>query len=273
MPPPHPPPSAPPDSGTSHIHLLQRAGSLVTAAVVASCFAGVPAAVRIATKLDGALALGPVGIGLAVAAAWALPMLVAVGVLRHARVGVRAFEGDGHGRRTTALAVWTAAFGVFLAIFGTALRGSTHHHALAGATFALVSVVVGGVLGIIALRFARTLFESSDAVRAGGITLVVAAALLAVALLAVRLAHVAGAEGAHDTAELLIDGLAFAITAILASRPELIRSRAVAISGVPIALVLLVGGVYQLRAAPALAASLRENAPASTPIVKLYTEH
>ena len=78
----------------------------------------------------------------ALAAAALVPMVAAVVVLRGAREGLRAFAGPGAGLRAFGVGLWIASLIVAFTFFGGVLRAHTHHHGLAGVTFAF------GALGL-----------------------------------------------------------------------------------------------------------------------------
>ena len=85
------------------------------------------------------------------AAAALAPMVAAVVILRGAREGLRAFGGKGGELRAYGVGLWSASLLVLLSFFGSSLRSTTHHHALAGVTFAFGAVVfaVGSALACV----------------------------------------------------------------------------------------------------------------------------
>jgi len=79
-------------------------------------------------------------------------MVVSISLLRSARSGATALGGDDLGSKAIGFAAWLAVMTGALARFGAVLRERTHHHALAGATFALGALVLGAIAGMLAAR-------------------------------------------------------------------------------------------------------------------------
>ena len=126
----------------------ERAGSSALIAAVWSGFAALSAALRVSSDGD-----------VSAWAAWSfctactIPfMLGVIALLRSARTGARAIGGDDGAAKAIAFAAWVLLMTGALARFGAVLREKTHHHALAGATFALGALVLGVVLGLLAAR-------------------------------------------------------------------------------------------------------------------------
>lgn len=250
------PSEPPPGDGAS---ALTRFGSAVGAALVASAFATVPAALRV-----GASTPDVQGVWVALVAATLVPMIFAVVLLRRARVGLRAFGGPGAQERALAGALWLGGVLFFSAVFGAALRATTHHHALAGATFALGTLVAAIGLLPIALRVARVLSRWREEGRTGRLLALGALAMLCVPLVVVRLARALPAGGPLEGAAsaTLIDVLAFGMCALLASRPEFTARRVLSLFGPPAAAVVFVFGWRALVVSPPLGAALADRAPA-----------
>src|SRR6476646_2260137 len=121
--------SIPPPEGSR----VTRFGSAVFAGTAASLLASIPAALRIAPAADADLGVSGVWLGLAGAAL--VPMVALVPVLRGARRGFGSV-------------LWTLASLDALRVWGALLRKTTHHHALAGTTFALVGLAILVVLAV-----------------------------------------------------------------------------------------------------------------------------
>ena len=233
---------------------LTRLGSLLGAGAIASLAASVPAATRVARETDGRF--GVTGAWLALAAATLVPMIFAVGVLRGARRGAALFGAPRALPRALGLTVWLLASALTLLFFGAALRATTHHHALAGATYALVAVLVAaglaaGVSRLVAL--AAGWGAVAERIVLGGLALALLAALLFFSSKVARTSPVGAA--------LLVDVLACVIAAGLASGPNLGGSRVFAALGPPLAVAVLLLGLGGLRAAPKLPAVVRTRAP------------
>lgn len=263
-----PPPPARADDGGSAV---VRFGTAVGLAAVAALACVVPAAMRVASSDAGDV--GATHAWVALAAAALLPMLAAVVVLRGAREGLRAFAGAGAGLRLYGVALWIATLVVGLSLFGSALRATTHHHALAGVTFAfgaLVFAVGDALVCVRVVAIARGLPEGGRRVLLVALAIAVGVLLLAVGVRFVRAAsHDAASYAAAGT---VVDVLAFALAALFASRRSLVSRRSIALVGPPIAVVVAALGVATLRDAP-LRAAIGERAPAFGAVVEALVPH
>ncbi len=233
---------------------MTRLGTLLGAASLAALAASVPAAGRVARDADGRF--GVTGTWLALAAAAAVPMILAVAVLRGARRGAASFGGDGATPRALGLAIWLLATTLALLVFGAALRATTHHHALAGATFAALGVAAALGLGAASSRLVAIVSAFSPLAQRAALGLVAAALLAALLALSFKVGRIAPAA-----VSLLVDVLAAFIAAGLLSGPALARSRVLAALGPPLAVALLVLGLGVLRTTPKLPAATRTRAP------------
>lgn len=258
-----PPPVRADDGGSAP---LVRFGTAVGLAAVASLACVVPAAMRVASSDAGDV--GATHAWLALAASALLPMLAAVVVLRGAREGLRAFAGPGAGLRLYGVALWTATLIVGLSLFGSMLRATTHHHALAGVTFAFgaLAFAVGDALVCVrVVTIARGMPERGRRIVLLALAIAVGILLLAVGVRFVRAAsHDAASYAAAGT---VVDVLAFALAALFASRRSLVSRRSIALVGPPIAVVVAAVGVAMLRDAPVRAA-IGERAPAFGAVVE-----
>jgi hypothetical protein len=247
-----------------------RFGTGVGAAAIAAAVAAVPAAMRAAPGSQAST----FAVWSACAAAWMLPMLVAVIVLRRARAGVRALGGSDAAARAVGAMLWLFGLFVFEALFGSVLRATTHHHALAGTTYAIVSAGVAVVLAILCARVSTIIAAQSAGVRR--FLIVATSGLLGLAILvaSLRLARAFGGAdaGGSSPAALLVDVLAFAITAALASRAAFTRLRALALAGPPLAVAILAVGLWAVRG-PAVADAIGARAPAIAPISSVLAGH
>lgn len=248
-----------------------RFGTAVGLAAVAALACVVPAAMRVASSDAGDV--GATHAWIALAAAALLPMLAAVVVLRGAREGLRAFAGPGAGLRLYGVALWMATLLVGLSLFGSMLRASTHHHALAGVTFAFgaLAFAVGDALVCVrVVAIARGMPERGRRVLLPSVAIAVAILLLAVGVRFVRAAsHDAASYAAAGT---VVDVLAFALAALFASRRSLVSRRSIALVGPPIAVVVAAVGVAMLRDAP-LRMAIGERAPAFGAVVEALIPH
>ncbi len=233
---------------------VTRLGTLLGAGALASLAASVPAATRVAREAEGRF--GVTGAWLALAAATLLPMIIAVGVLRGARRGAGLFDAPHVTPRALGFVVWLLASTVALLFFGAALRATTHHHALAGATYALVGLVATVGLAAGASRLvdlAAGWGPIAQRLFLGGAVLLL---VLVLSFLSFKVSRTSPAAVA-----LLVDVLACFLAAGLASGPVLGGSRIFAALGPPLAAIVLLLGVGGLRAAPKLPAVVRTRAP------------
>src|SRR5579872_5733842 len=107
-----------------------RVGTAVGLGVAASLGCTLPAALRVSGS--GLTDAGPLRAWVALAAAALGPMIATVLILRAARDGLRAFGGEGAELRAYGAGLWLASLLVGFSVFGSVLRATTHHHALAG---------------------------------------------------------------------------------------------------------------------------------------------
>ena len=208
---------------------VTRFGRAVGAALVASVLCTGPAAHRIGQATDAG------GAWPALVAVTLLPMVVAVLTLRQARVGLRAFAGSGAERRSFSLVLWSAGFLFATVALGAILRDKTHHHALAGATFALGSAAVGVALVPACRRLSSVLAGWTEERRTVRLVLMGLALLLGALAAVFVLSRLLPAGGPFSRAASasVIDVLAFAMAALLASRPEFSERRVLALFGPP----------------------------------------
>ncbi len=222
----HPPPQ------TDSPSLVGRLGTLAGVATLAAAVAAVPAALRVASvadpPVDTARAwLALTGIGV-------LPLLLVIGVLRAAREGLRAFAGLGALERALAAVAWSAWMLLGVALFGSVLRAKTHHHALAGVTFALGGLALGVLLALLSVRFAGLLRALSARSTARAVTAALLASLAPLALLAARVAH-AVPELTPGARAWVVDGLALGLCALFAARRSFEQRRVLTLLGPPFA--------------------------------------
>lgn len=233
--------------------LVTRLGTLVGAAALAALAASIPAALRIvqADHVSGGR------VWLALASVALAPMVVLVGLLRSARAGLRAFRGEGSGARTFGFVLWLAATSAALVVYGGVLRATTHHHALAGVTFALGALVIAGALAILVGRFVALALTRSPLARTtlfAALSVVLTFGLIGVGVPVAR--ALVPATGA-----LLLDVLALGISAAFASRASLSPRRVLARVGPPVALSVLAFGFAVLRSSPTLGDVIHARAP------------
>jgi hypothetical protein len=223
-----------PDADSPRLSVMAQIGVALGGAALSSLACTGHAAVR----------LTPAGVSwpvawLALAAAAFVPAFVLLLALPRAMSVALASDPKAARTRWTAVFLWVAIMEMATWMVAKFLRQSTHHHALAGATFAVVAVVLSVAVGLFAVRLAWLVARLGDQV--------VRVALVVSALAAVFvLAFLARALG--DTARLtLIDGAAFVVAVGLASRASRVNDPKIGYVGGPIALVLFIAGAWLLR--------------------------
>lgn len=241
---------------------VTRFGTAIGAGALTSVVASVPAALRIVGRPSPELLLV-----LAVLAALALPAgVVAAGVMRRARVGAKLLAFDRADEVITGVLFWATAELALAAVFAALLRKHTHHHGLAGVTFAMFAAASGVVLALLVARAIRILGRlSRSSIRVAALV----ATLAAFVLLATASRHAAHIEGSTVPA-VLVDGLAFAVAAAAASSPRAADRRLFAIAGVVAASVVAALGFVLLRRDASILASFATRAPLHEAMVALF---
>jgi hypothetical protein len=261
-----PPPLDAPETGSFGL----RFGTAVGVAGAAALACAVPAALRISAGFGADATAATPGTGKAwvgLAAAALAPMVAAVVILRGAREGLRAFGGEGGELRAYGVGLWSASLLVLLSFFGSALRSTTHHHALAGVTFAFGAVVFAVGSALACVRVVAILQGLSEEKRGAWVIALGLFAIAAVAWTGLRFLHAAS----HDAASAIaagnvVDILAFGLAAFFAAGQSLVSRRLVALIGPPVAVVIAVLGISALRDAP-LRTAIDDAAPAFAPAV------
>ena len=254
--PPQPPPDRPRDGGTP----VARFGTIAGLGTAAALACAMPAATRIAPALTGGEPSGQVWVALAAAAL--LPMGLAVALLVAAREGSRAFGGPRAGPFALGASMWIVTVGVGLAVFGAALRATTHQHALAGVTFALGALALAAAAGFVCARVVE-LLGAAPAILRWAIGIAIATTLgVAVLLLVLRCAGASTRDPASAAqVGTVVDVLAFLVAAGFAARQARVVRRMMALVGPPAVVVVLAVGVPALRYEP-VREIVREKAPA-----------
>jgi hypothetical protein len=230
---------------------LARVGGAAGGALLAALVASVPAVLRLPREVG----LG--GAWLALAGAALVPIGLAIPVLRSAHEGLRGLWREAGAIRAAVLAAWAATLFVVLAVLGATLRAKTHHHALAGATFALAAAVAGVGLGAFAMRASSVLRALAAAGRGRAAALALAAFGVVVLALAVRLGGLPGALSPADRAG-VVDVLALALGAAFGAGRRFERSR-LAVAAVPLAAMVFTAALVV--AEPAVGEAARDRAP------------
>lgn len=240
---------------------MLRVGATVGAGAAAAIVCVVPAALRVASQGEPGVAQALV----ALAACALVPMLASVVVLRGAQEGLRAFAGAGAGLRAFGVGLWLATLLVGLSIFGSVLRATTHHHALAGVTYAfgaLLFAIADALVCARVLAIARAMPDRGRRALLLALTAAVGILLFAVGVRFVRAAsHDAASFAAAGT---VVDVLAFLLAAIFAARARQAWRRPLALVGPPVAVIVAVLGIVELRSA-AVHDAVVDRAPAFSP--------
>lgn len=249
---------------------VMRFGSAVGAGALGAAIATAPATFRLE---DAAGVCSPVAAWTLLIATMVLPMSFLVLVLRRARGGFLALGRGNCGVTLAVLLGWFGSTFVALALAGALLRAETHHRALAGVTFAITALALSLLLALVWARLAAILRRADDAQRwamtgALGIGLVVTVA-------STRHELAGGLVWPLSTTQSvkLVDGLAFALGALVASWRPFVNRRALAFIGPPLAAVVLVLGASSLRACPSLREVLQRQAPAVSWMVGLISSN
>ena len=250
-----------PDSDGSS--LVMRFGFIVAGGVVSAIAASLPAALRMGEDGSASRALEQ----WLVLSAVATPLAVtAVAVLRRARIGLQLLAGERGSTLAAGVLWWSVIELGLLSIFGALLRKTTHHHALAGVTFSAFAVVTGVIVALFARRTISMLTRGGASLLKIGLVIAAVCAFVVTMLVGLRTSR---AEGIH-TAGALVDALALAVTATIASSRPFGRWRPMAIAGVPVAVLLIMVGLTTLRFDPKLQEALAEAAPIHAFVIGLF---
>jgi hypothetical protein len=251
--------------------VVLNVGALIARAVGSALVCTLPAMVRVSSALPGSAPGVRAWAALATAALG--PMVLAVVVLRRARRELRTFAGSRARLIAFGFALWLALLLVTLAIFGSVLRATTHHHALAGVTFAFGALALAAGLGLLCGRLVAILAGGSERVRRWGIVLLGTLAVAAVAYMAVGfLGAVEKDPTSAKAAGTVVDVLAFAITAYIVSRRGEPSRWSLALAGPPLAVFLAALGITALRDPPVREAIV-DRASAFVSAVDLVSGH
>ncbi len=262
--PPPGPDSVPVEAGSFGLRLATALGAAVVAAAVAS----LPALLRVGSAFSSMPRAWT-----ACAATMLLPVFVTVLVLRQARGGVRALGGEHPSARALGVAIWLVTLFFSLAAFGALLRATTHHHALAGATFAFGALTLAVGLGVVCARIAAIVGASPDQVRRG--LVVGLGGLLAIAVLVagLRWAHALDGSATPSTSAgaLCVDLLAFGLEGLFASRPSFAARPTLGIAGPIVAVAVLALGIATLRTERTAFDAIATRAPALESVAALLS--
>jgi uncharacterized membrane protein (DUF485 family) len=196
-------------------------------------------------------------------------MALLVLALRRARSGFLALGQKKDMVFLATLLAWVASTFVALVFLGAFLRARTHHHALAGVTFAITGLVLSLVLALVWTRLAAQIRRAPSPVQ-GAALIVLGIGLVGAIAWALHASSRTGGPPLLAMQRLkLVDGFAFVMGALIASRRPFVNRRALALLGPPLAAIALVLGVSSMRACPSLRDVLSGQAPAVWWIVGL----
>jgi hypothetical protein len=243
-----------------------RFGAALGLAAAGAVVCSAPATLRVSAAFAGGGFNARIWLALSAAALG--PMVAAIVVLRGAVEGLRGFAGPGAALRAFGVGLWLVTLFVSLAWFGGLLRAITHHHALAGATYAFGALALAVSQGLVCARVVAIARDSAPAARSVALGALGGVAVVALAWTAMRFARSALHDPASsEAAATVVDVLAYAFTALLATRRTL-AVKALALVGPPVAVVIVAVGVTMLRDAT-LRDVIAERAPAFGPAVRL----
>jgi hypothetical protein len=252
---------------------LERFGTAFGAGALGAAVAAIPAGIRMGAGSGSQTpTCSPYCAWVVLATGGLAPMLISIFLLRAARVGLKAFGGPGRGTRFAGVILWGWLELLTLVAVGALLRARTHHHALAGVTFALGSLAVSGGLALVTTRFARIVSALPDGQRRPALV----AGLLAIAVLGalvLRRSGLDGSDGLGRAGATIIDLLAFCIVATFASRPDLSSRRLLALVALPATAALVFVGASSLQACPQVIDAARGAAPLYSQVLTLWPSH
>jgi hypothetical protein len=237
----------------------------VGAGALAALVGSIPATARVAPVIVG----NALGAWIALSACAIVPMTVAVALARAVRVGARTAAGPDSQLVGWAVATWAMTTFLALAAFGAFLRATTHHHGLAGVTFALGGLTIGGVIAVVARRLMHIARAADPLGRAALASCVIAVLVCTLFVVVVRVARTEDAAGLALSPSALVDALAFVIAAGALSRRTFAQVTWLAVAGLPLCLGVLALGWALLSREPALFEAIRAHAPLFAPMAAL----
>lgn len=244
--------------------LVTRFGTAVGGGVIAAVVASLPATIRVGD--DGSVARASTE-WLALAATATPFAIAAVAILRRARVGAKILVGTRADAWIAGFFAWATFQMLFATAFGSLLRKHTHHHGLAGVTFAIAAAGFGLVLAVLVVRVMKALARLGRRVRRSAAIVAALATFIVLVVAAVRTAH---AEGLHTTAG-IVDALAFVLACGAASSRVVARQKPLAIAGVPVAAIVVALGLASLNGDSALRGAFANDAPLHDMFLSMFS--
>jgi hypothetical protein len=218
-----------------------------------------PAALR-AASFDPAV--DRIGAWVALTGVGVVPCALLAGVFRGAYAGMRAFGGEGAQARAAAVGAWLILLLVSLSGYGAMLRATTHHHALAGATFAIGALVLTLVCAFAASRIGALVRRASEDAQKVLAATIFVALFIAIGMVASRLGREEGAP--------VVDAMALLLALVFAAQPGFAGKKALAIAGPPMAVILFALGIATLRSSAGLDETLAKAAPVFWIVLQLF---
>ena len=260
--PPAAPPAAPPGASDAPLPLVTRIGTVVGGGVLAAVASSLPAVLRI----GGGSAVVAFEQWLALAALQTPLAIAMVAVVRRGRTGLTMVAGE-RGPLFAAAALWWAVIELgMLSVLGALLRSKTHNHALAGVTFAMLALITGLAVGLLALKGIALLARMPPQNHVAALGTVAVTSFIVIALVGVRTSR---AEGMH-TAAALVDMLALLVATVIFSARWFSRQRPLAMGGIPVAVAILLLGLATVRSEPDLGGVLAEGAPVQSFLLSAF---
>jgi hypothetical protein len=146
------------------------------------------------------------------------------------------------------------------------LRATTHHHGLAGVTFAIGGLVIALALALVSRRLRQLALATSLLGRSALVSSSTAVLACTVFVVLFRVARGGAAERAPSA---IVDGLACVIAVSALSRQTFARVTWLAVAGVPLSLGLAALGWALVQREPALLEAIRAHAPLFAPMAAL----
>ena len=262
-----PPPSRLDDRGSR----VLQVGELVGLAAVGALACTLPAGLRVSTALTGTETF--VRAWSALVAAALLPMLAAVAAIRGAWHAWRDVGEALSPLRIFGAGLWVAGLFVWMALSGAFLAATTHHHTLAGVTYAFGALALAAFWGLVCRRIVAILGGLTQRGRRLAVAALGVPVLGAIAYISVRFLVAASKDPSSAlAAATVIDVLAFALAALFGSVDWRLLRRPLGLMGPPLALFLGALGLATL-GDPVVLRGIREHAPVFVAMATVLPGH
>jgi hypothetical protein len=229
--------------------LVLEVGGFLGRATGAALVCTLPAMLRVSGALEGSAPAVRAWAALATAAL--APMAIAIMVLRRARQELHTLGGPGMRLLAFGVGLWLSLLLVTFSLLGGFLRATTHHHALAGVTYAFGALALAVGWGALCARLVAVLRGAPGRVRRWGVVVFSVAALAAVAYIAVGFVSAVEHDPASAKASAtVVDVLVFAAVAFFGARLGERSRWSLALVGPPVAVFLVALGITTLRDPP-----------------------